>query len=322
MPAAVARRGTVALTGIGILLSLALPTASSAQASIIYACVKKKGGAVHVVSKNARCNRREAKRSWNRAGPTGATGPVSASGASGANGAGGLNGSNGVTGATGPTGATTETSTAGATGANGSNGVTGPTGVTGATGATGGTGPSGVTGVNGATGVTGTSGATGTTGGTGPSGPTGVAGAVSGYSARQAPGKHTFTSATESSPTTIVSRELPAGSYIVDAKVEVQLSNTTAEGGAAVVCTLVDTPTEGGTPATDRAGLMTPIDVLYAGFFFATNSLPLTLVVSSPAHTSKIVIACYVSLESANGGEFSATASNAAITAVQTTQNS
>jgi hypothetical protein len=144
---------------------------------------------------------------------------------------------------------------------------------------------------------------------------------VGGYSLHQAAGKHVaFTLGTELSPISIISRALPAGSYIVNAKVELQLSNTKAEGRAGVGCNLVDTPTESGTSASDTAGWMTPIDVPFAGFFFAYNSLPLTLAVNSPAHSSNIAIVCFVSLESASGGEFSATAGNAGITAVQTTQ--
>ncbi len=206
---------------------------------------------------------------------------------------------------------------AGATGADGSNGVTGSTGATGATGA------SGVTGTNGPTGITGASGSNGATGGVGTTGPPGAGGAVSGYSLQQAAAvRVNFTAGTKGSPTGIVSRELPAGNYIVNAKVEVQLENTTAAGRAGVVCNLVDTPVEGGTSANDTAGWMTPIDVPSAGSFYAKNSLPLTLAVNSAAHSSNIAIVCYVSLESASGGEFEAVAGNAVITAVQTTQNS
>jgi len=311
MRAAAARRGRVALAGAGTLLLLGLATAPWAGASTIYACVKKKGGAVHIVSRAARCNRREPKKSWDQKGPTGAKGAESVSGA---NGAGGLNGPGGVTGATGPAGGTTET---GATGARGSNGVTGSTG------ATGGTGASGVTGTNGATGTTGASGPTGATGEAGTTGPSGAAGTVGGYSLRQTAGKNLpFTSGTKANPTTVVSRELPAGNYIVNAKVELQLSNTKAEGGGGLVCNLVDTPAEGGTPASDTAGWVARINVPSGGFFYANNSLPLTLAVSSASHTSDIAIACYVSLEDSGGGEFSATAANAVITAIQTTQNS
>src|SRR5277367_1238691 len=109
MPATVARRGTVALAGLGTLLLLGFATAPQAGASTIYACVKKKDGTVRVVSKATRCNRREPKKSWNRSGPTGARGAVSANGVSGTNGISGLNGASGVTGATGPAGAVTET---------------------------------------------------------------------------------------------------------------------------------------------------------------------------------------------------------------------
>jgi len=327
MPAAAARHGTAGLAGLGTLLLLALVTAPQARASSIYACVSRHGGAVHLVPKAARCRKGESKESWNTRGPAGATGAVSA------NGAAGLNGFNGVTGANGPAGPTTETGAPGAAGARGSTGPPGGTGETGATGvagtkgATGTQGPTAVTGETGATGVAGTNGVTGAqgptgaTGETGAVGPTGAGGAVGGYSVRQAPATHVIvTSGTEGIPITVVSRELPAGHYILNAKVELDLSNTTADAQVGVGCDLVDTPSEGAS-THDTAEWTTPIGVSHSGVYIASNSLPLTLAVSSSTHTSEISIACYVSFEKASD-EFGAQAGNAAITAVQTTQNS
>jgi len=320
MRAATAIRGTVALAGVAMLLLLALATAPWARASIIYVCVAKRGGAVRIVSKAARCRKRESKEPWNTRGSTGATGAVSTGGAAG------INGFNGVAGATGAAGANAET------GSPGGAGETGATGVAGTTGATGAQGPAGPTGETGATGVAGTKGATGASGAAGPAGatgetgavgPTGAGGAVGGYSVHQTPLTHiTFTSGTEGSPITVVSRQLPAGNYIVTATVELDLANTTADAQVGVGCDLIDAPSEAGASVRDTAEWTTPVGVLFTTEYIANNSLPLTLAVSSPTRTSEISIACYVSFEKANGGEFGAKAGNASITAVQTTQNS
>lgn len=337
MRAAVARRGTVALAGAGTLLLLALATAPWARASIIYVCVAKKGGAVHVVSKAARCNRRQAKTSWNTKGATGARGAVSANGAGGANGAAGLNGANGVTGATGPAGGSTETGPTGATGANGSNGVTGPTGATGAsgasgvtgtngatgasgaTGAAGGTGASGVAGANGATGATGATGTTGATGETGSSGATGAAGAVGGYSASSSASVN-FTTGKPELPTTILTKEgVPAGSSIVYAKLVVTATDTEAGATWLAECTLVDKPSSGA-PSEDTAG---ETGTVVADRIFddsqATMSLGLAVTTTAP---SKLTLACANVSNSSTTGSFALRASHSVITAVQTTQNS
>jgi hypothetical protein len=47
-----------------------------AAASTIYACVRKGGGSVRVVSRHARCRRGETKLSWNSQGPERPLGPA------------------------------------------------------------------------------------------------------------------------------------------------------------------------------------------------------------------------------------------------------
>ncbi len=323
MPTPTATRGTAALVGLTALLLLLLATAAPrVEASTLYACVKNKGGAVRLVSKTAKCKKREAKHSWNAKGSAGTTGAPGVIGTSG------LSGLNGVIGATGPAGATTDNGATGAKGITGGTGTAGTTGETGTTGTKGATGSAGTTGGTGETGPTGDKGATGTTGttggtgSTGAAGPTGTDGAVSGYSVGQAVNHHVaFTLETESSPKTILSRELPAGNYIVDAKVELELSDTTPEGEAGVACKLVDTPKEGGTPASDIAGWTGLLDETSTPFFVADDTMPLTLPVNSSTHASTIAIVCYVLSAEASGGEFEATAGNGSITAIQTTQN-
>ena len=173
-------------------------------------------------------------RQWTT-GPSGLNGVIGATGPAGAttdNGATGANGTNGLAGPAGATGETGTQGSSGGTGTAGTTGATGPTGVTGTTGANGATGSAGPTGTNGATGTTGT---TGGTGGAGATGPTGSAGAVSGYSAAQAVSNRVaFTSGTVGySQNHSCHGELPAGNYVVNAKVELELSNTTPKGEVA-----------------------------------------------------------------------------------------
>jgi hypothetical protein len=76
----------VAFLGASLLI-VALGTASRASASTIYACEKKKGGAIRIVSAKAKCKKKsEVKLSWNMQGPKGATGPAGNNGANGTNG--------------------------------------------------------------------------------------------------------------------------------------------------------------------------------------------------------------------------------------------
>ena len=97
----------VALGGGAYAVS-AVPSANS----VLFACAKKKGGALRTVKKARRCKRGERKISWNvggQAGPGGSTGSPGPPGAAGAPGAGGASGPAGATGATGLTGASAAT---------------------------------------------------------------------------------------------------------------------------------------------------------------------------------------------------------------------
>lgn len=86
------RRAIVALSAAGALLVTALAAAPQAEAKTIYACVKKKGGAVRILSAKTKCKKGESNISWNTSGPAGAIGLP------------GVKGATGATGATGPTG--------------------------------------------------------------------------------------------------------------------------------------------------------------------------------------------------------------------------
>ena len=74
MPTPIARRPTVVIAALGLPLLLALAAAPLTEAATISACVKKKGGAVHIVTKAARCKKGETKVSWANGGPAGRTG--------------------------------------------------------------------------------------------------------------------------------------------------------------------------------------------------------------------------------------------------------
>jgi hypothetical protein len=313
MRAATAIRGTVALAGVAMLLLLALATAPWARASIIYVCVAKRGGAVHIVSKAARCRKRESKEPWNTRGSTGATGAVSTGGAAG------INGFNGVAGATGAAGANAET------GSPGGAGETGATGVAGTTGATGAQGPAGPTGETGATGVAGTKGATGASGAAGPAGatgetgavgPTGAGGAVGGYSASNA-GPVNFTLSKSGTPAPILTKEgIPAGSFIVYAKLVVTASDSEPGATWLAECTLTDKPgtVEDTAAATGLVAADHSLDN-------SETTLSLGMAVATTG-VSKLTLACANASNSSTTGSFTLKAAYASITAVQTTQNS
>lgn len=65
--------------------------ASPANASTLYACVKKNGNA-HIYSKKPKCKKGESKVSWNNVGPAGKNGANGGNGANGSNGANGKDG--------------------------------------------------------------------------------------------------------------------------------------------------------------------------------------------------------------------------------------
>jgi hypothetical protein len=97
MPKAITHRGTIALAITAALLVTAFAAASSADASTLYACVKKNGTA-RIFTQKPKCKKGERKLSWNNPGPSGRNG------LNGANGLNGVNGSIGKEGATGKEG--------------------------------------------------------------------------------------------------------------------------------------------------------------------------------------------------------------------------
>jgi hypothetical protein len=99
------RGGTLALAAsLAGALAAAPLLAAPADAATIYACKARRGGAIRIVARNARCGRRAVKLSWNTQGPAGRPGAPGQAGAPGAPGERGPIGPNGLPGANGANG--------------------------------------------------------------------------------------------------------------------------------------------------------------------------------------------------------------------------
>jgi hypothetical protein len=195
-------------------------------------------------------------------------------------------------------------------------GSRGPRGVRGAAGAAGPTGATGVTGAAGATGAAGPTGAPGPTGAAGSTGAEGRSGAVAGYSATSASNVE-VESGTE---VTVLTKALPAGSFIANAETTIVLIASVREASAGVACRLTDTPTEGTAVSSEAlyaADVITPFFSDYA----AAGSVALDLAVSTGAHPSTLTLGCWTDSLEAKGGTFLDQAQHAVLVAVQTTAN-
>ncbi len=166
-------------------------------------------------------------------------------------------------------------------------------------------GKNGTNGKNGATGKTGPTGKTGTSGGNGSNG------AVAGYSASE-PASIEFTGRKE---VTILTKTLPAGSYILVAKTVVSASATTAIKTTAA-CELLD----GGPGAlVDKSGWDAQLAEELPGSFIAEGTLSLQAAVTLKA-SAAVSIVCSDLSPDTDGQQLAAASSQ--IAAVQTTQNS
>ncbi len=182
----------------------------------------------------------------------------------------------------------------------------------------------GVPGAQGATGLTGATGAMGATGvhGTnGFDGAAGINGAAEGFSSELTGGHVNLTSTDESSPATVLTRTLPAGSFIIASSVELLFTETMAGAAAEAFCTLTDTPTGEGAKAESGGAFGAALDLPFAGFV-AIGDVPDEVAVSSPGHSSTITLACYLGSTSIPSGTFHAEATAANLVAVQTASNS
>jgi uncharacterized low-complexity protein len=92
------------LAATGALLLAVLAAAPQAEASTLFACVKKKSATARIFTKKPKCKRGETKLSWNSQGVPGSSGLKGPSGANGKDGAGGKEGKEGKLGPTGPAG--------------------------------------------------------------------------------------------------------------------------------------------------------------------------------------------------------------------------
>jgi hypothetical protein len=172
--------------------------------------------------------------------------------------------------------------------------------------------------LHGAKGASGTNGTNGTNGAQGPAGPAGAAGAVAGYAVTEA-SPVTFTAGTLGSPTTVLSLNVPAGSFLVNAKNVVTAENSVPPNStdyADVTCQLVD----GSTSDTAWWGTsFTPETTLFGGYF-GRSTLPTEIAVSSSA-ASTVTLNCDM-LSDHTVGTISLIASYGEIQAVQTSSNS
>jgi hypothetical protein len=94
------RRAITALAATAALLTAAFAAAPQADASTIYACVKKKSGTARFVSQKTKCRKSETRMSWNTSGTSGKNG---ANGLAGSQGAAGKEGKEGAPGKDVPT---------------------------------------------------------------------------------------------------------------------------------------------------------------------------------------------------------------------------
>jgi hypothetical protein len=169
--------------------------------------------------------------------------------------------------------------------------------------------------VAGPVGERGASGAPGPAGGSGPSGGTGTAGAVAGYSVTSS----TFTSIAGETP--IISTTIPAGSYIVTAKITVAAMSAAA-GWAAAECALVDTPGpefHKGSPPIDFGAFEGTLSKGPSSGFGAAGGVPFATALNT-TEQSTLTILC----AGAGGGTepVSVAAGFSSIAAVQTSHNS
>lgn len=138
----------------------------------------------------------------------------------------------------------------------------------------------------------------------------GADGAVSGYSATQA-GSVTV-SANHHVQNTIVTKNLPAGSYIVNSKAVLSASDDTNDSFAFIECRLVGGTTTDTAKWQERLG-----QVLFV--WIGSTTVSQTIAVSS-ATPFAVTLSCSDEHDSAQTG-FTQSVSGGVITAVQTTKN-
>jgi hypothetical protein len=219
MSISINRRGTAVLVAACALLVGSLSVAAAADASTLYACVKKNGTA-RVFTKKPKCKKGESKITWGSAGPAGKNGANGANGGAGKDGANGKNGENGANGAD---------------------------------------------------------------------------GAVAGYSASRESAVNIL-SGTIGSPITVVTKKLPAGSYIVSAKTVIAASDTANGATWVAQCQLFDGTT---------SDLANASGAIVTNFLFHTGSatVPLGFALSTTTETT-VTLACTHVWDTSGTGNF------------------
>jgi hypothetical protein len=126
----------------------------------------------------------------------------------------------------------------------------------------------------------------------------------------------TNTSGAIPTPKTIASRFLPAGSYSITAKVDLQISDSAVVAGVAT-CALVDMPSSG-PPTEDPATWSGTADFAVGSNYFAYGALPFGLDITTTQPTT-ISVQCGDYTGASSGSPFAISASNAEISAVKVT---
>jgi hypothetical protein len=166
-------------------------------------------------------------------------------------------------------------------------------------------GPAGTTGANGASGSAGAEGAAGKKGATA---------AVAGFGAMQSSNLN-LKGQTTLAPVPGLSKELPAGSFIVSANLEID-AKLKASASAAVLCELIDTPAAGSPES--QTGRWQQADTSLSLSTELAGEISLHLAVSLPSSTSTVSLQCK---ETAESNVEALAAVSGALVAVQTTSN-
>lgn len=173
-------------------------------------------------------------------------------------------------------------------------------------------GAKGARGASGANGLNGTNGTNGAVGATGPTGVAGANGAVAGYFAQTA----VTTSFTGGTGVSILTKNLPAGNYVLNGNETFLAASSSASTQFEVSCTLSDSAA--GTP-TDTGVFEGLTNIIVFIIPTNSNSVSMTLAINTTA-PSTAKIACS---DVSNGGNtYQVNNANAALSAVQTTTNS
>ena len=185
-------------------------------------------------------------------------------------------------------------------------------------------GPAGADGTNGAAGQAGPAGPAGANGSNGTNGTNGTNGAVAGYSVEAGQGSYISLPLTGGDYQTIVSKTLPAGSYIINAEVDLEFLTTSAPTGgysdAFDVCALFEGATMISTSAQYAGG---PIGEEPTGWYWE-NAIPLQAPVTLASSTA-VELECAFDNPTTDQSDYPGLADFAGaggITAVQTTSNS